>query len=56
MNPTKLECVRLAIQAGAKEDLISMAKEIEQFISFPSSDDRAPRKGIQHKRPKNLSG
>lgn len=49
MNPTKLECIRLAIQAGAKENLISVAKEIEDFISSQISDAREPRKGTRHK-------
>ena len=49
MNPTKLECIRLAIQSGAKEDLILVAKEIEEFISSSNLGVREPHKGIQRK-------
>ncbi len=49
MNPIKLECIRLAIQAGAKEELIPVAKEIEAFISLENFDARSPQKGTRRK-------
>jgi len=49
MNPVKLECIRLAIQAGAREDVVSLAKEIEAFISVSNSARPVPRQSIRQK-------
>jgi|GEM_PF-6506459 len=49
MNLNKLECIRLAIQAGAHEDVISLAKEIEAFISSSKTDRPVPRQSTQRK-------
>ena len=44
MNPLKIECIKLAIQAGAKEELIAMAKKIENYISPPTAAGKPNRK------------
>lgn len=55
MDPNKLECIRLAIQAGAlKDDVLNLARKIEAYASpgeYPSS-----RRGTRRKESRGISG
>ena len=55
MSTLRAECVRLAIAAGAGNDAINMAKQIESFISSPSSASPELHQGIPHKCPASTS-
>lgn len=50
MNPTKLECLRLAVQAGAGMETVVLAREIENYLtSLSSPDSRSPREGTRRR-------
>lgn len=56
MDPIKLECTRLAIQAGAGTEVLRMAREIEGYLTSSSPDSREQCKDTQRKHPECSSG
>lgn len=49
MSTLRTECVRLAIAAGAGNDVINLAERIEAFISSPNSASPEPHQDTPRK-------
>ena len=51
MTQLRIDCVRMAIDAGAGNDVCEVAKQIESFISSASPDARELPTDTPHKYP-----